>query len=213
MIQSMDKLLRSPAHGLAALVALLCVALQYAGLDGVLRFERASIDSGDWWLLLTGNFVHLGSSHLWMNLAGLALVTALVWQHYSALQWLLLILFSSVAVGTGLWLFNPEIYAYVGFSGTLHGLILAGVLADLRVYPKSAGILLALIVGKLTWEQFSGALPGSESVAGGLVVVDAHLYGAVGGAALGFLFTARATLGHLRQVRAEPGTRAADDPH
>ena len=187
MIQSFKNLYLSSAHRLALALALLCVSLQYAGLADTLRFERSDIDSGHWWLLLTGNFVHLGSSHLWMNLAGFALVVALVWQHFSAKQWLLLIIASSIVVGVGLWQFNPEVYGYVGFSGTLHGLIIAGCLADLRVYPKSAAILLALIVGKLTWEQVAGALPGSESVAGGSVVVDAHLYGAIAGAVIGLI--------------------------
>ena len=185
MIQYIKNLLRSPAHVLAICVALLCIALQYAGLDDVLRFERNEIDQGYWWLLLTGNFVHLGQSHLWMNMAGFALVVALVWSHFSARIWLLIIIFASLVVGLGLWRFNPEVGAYVGFSGTLHGLIIAGCLADLRSYPKSAATLLTLVVAKLAWEQFSGPLPGSESTAGGSVVVDSHLYGAIGGAIIG----------------------------
>ena len=185
MIQYIKNLLRSPAHVLAICVALLCIALQYAGLDDVLRFERNEIDQGYWWLLLTGNFVHLGQSHLWMNMAGFALVVALVWSHFSARIWLLIIIFASLVVGLGLWRFNPEVGAYVGFSGTLHGLIIAGCLADLRTYPKSAATLLTLVAAKLAWEQFSGPLPGSESTAGGSVVVDSHLYGAIGGAIIG----------------------------
>ncbi len=190
MIQTIKNLLRLPAYQLAATVALLCITLQYAGLDDVLRFERSAIDHGSLWLLLTGNFVHLGSSHLWMNMAGFALVVALVWSHYSARVWLLIIVFSSLVVGVGLWKLNPEITGYVGYSGTLHGLIIAGSLADLRLYPKSAAILLALVIGKLIWEQFSGPLPGSESTAGGLVVVDSHLYGAIGGAIIGLALLA-----------------------
>lgn len=190
MIQSIRNLYKSPAHWLALGLAVLCLTLQYAGLADVLRFERTDIDSGHWWLLLSGNFVHLGSSHLWMNLAGFALVVALVWHHFTAGQWLFLIFVSSLLVGVGLWQFNPEVYGYVGFSGTLHGLIIAGCLADLRVYPKSAAILLTLIAGKLAWEQIAGALPGSESVAGGSVVVDAHFYGAIAGAIFGLLLIA-----------------------
>ena len=185
MIQTINKLLRSPAHQLAICVALLCIALQYVGLDDVLRFERSAINQGQWWLLLTGNFVHLGQSHLWMNMAGFVLVVALVWSHFSAKQWFLIIIFSSLVVGIGLWFLNPDVTGYVGFSGTLHGLILAGCLADLRTYPKSAAILLALIIAKLTWEQIAGPLPGSESTAGGSVLVDSHLYGAIGGAVIG----------------------------
>lgn len=185
MIQTINNLLRSPAHRLAICVALLCISLQYAGLDDVLRWERSLIDQGQWWLLLTGNFVHLGQSHLWMNIAGFILVVALVWSHFSTMQWFLVIVFSSMVVGVGLWFFNPEVTGYVGFSGTLHGLIIAGCLADLRTYPKSAAILLTLVIAKLTWEQLSGPLPGSESTAGGSVLVDSHLYGAIGGAIIG----------------------------
>lgn len=188
MIQSIKHLYRSPAHWLVLLLALACVSLQYAGLSDTLRFERSLIGAGQWWLLLSGNFVHLGPSHLWMNLAGLALVVALVWHNFTAVQWLFLIVLSSLCVGVGLWFFNPEVMAYVGFSGALHGLILAGTLADLRVYPRSAAVLLVFIVGKLIWEQVSGALPGSESVAGGQVLVDAHLYGALAGAVFGLVY-------------------------
>jgi len=220
MIQSLTKLCRSPAHWLALALALLCVSLQYAGLDSFLRFDRTLIDNGHWWLLLSGNFVHLGPSHLWMNLAGLALVVALVWQHYTVLQWLLLIIFASLVVGLGLWNFNPEVLAYVGFSGTLHGLIIAGVIADLRLYPRSAAILLVLVVGKLLWEQLGGALPGSESVAGGRVVVDAHLYGAIAGAVFGVLMlgatrslsrsTTQPTDESSKKTPTEPSIRAPD---
>lgn len=173
-----------PANLLAIGIIVLCLLLQGAGFDQTLRFDREAIAKGQIWLLLTGNFVHLGSSHLLMNLAGFVLVVALVWTRFNWKEWVLITLFSSLVVGVGLYYLDKDVFWYVGFSGTLHGLIIAGCLADLRYYPKSAGILLVLVVGKLAWEQYAGALPGSESVAGGSVVVNAHLYGAIGGAVL-----------------------------
>jgi len=171
-----------PAIALAIGIIVLCLLLQSTGFDQTLRFDRDAIAAGQIWLLLTGNFVHLGTSHLLMNLAGFVLVVALVWSRFDWKQWVLITLFSSLVVGIGLYLLDEDVFWYVGFSGTLHGLVIAGSLADLRFYPKSAGLLLLLVVGKLGWEQFAGALPGSESVAGGTVVVNAHLYGAIGGA-------------------------------
>lgn len=176
-----------PAIALAVAIAALCVMLQTAGFDQTLRFDRDAIANGQFWLLLSGNFVHLGPSHLFMNMAGFALVVALVWSHFTTGEWVLITIFSSLVVGVCLYLFDSDVFWYVGFSGTLHGLVIAGTLADLRHYPKSAGLLLILIIGKLAWEQVSGALPGSESVAGGTVVVNAHLYGAIGGAVAGAL--------------------------
>lgn len=180
---------------LAIFIIVLCLILHFAGLDSLLRFDRQQIATGSIWLLLTGNFVHLGTGHLLMNMAGLVLIVVLVWQHFTWFEWVLITLVSSLTVGVGLYLRDPDVFWYVGFSGTLHGLILAGVLADLRVYPKSAALLLILIVAKLVWEQVSGALPGSESLAGGSVVVNAHLYGAIGGAVIGVLLIA------YRQIR------------
>lgn len=176
-----------PAIMLAAGIIVLCLVLQSAGFDQSLRFDRAAIGAGNFWLLLTGNFVHLGTNHLLMNMAGFVLVIALVWTRFNWIEWVLITLFSSLVVGIGLYWLDKDVLWYVGFSGTLHGLIIAGTLADLRYYPKSAGVLLALVVGKLAWEQFAGALPGSESVAGGSVVVNSHLYGAIGGAVLGLV--------------------------
>ena len=176
---------RAPATRLALGTALLCTLLQAAGLETALRFDRGAVLAGSWWSLLTGNLVHLGWSHLGMNLAGLALVVALVGERLRALDWALLVVLCSLAVGGGLLWLNPEVRWYVGFSGTLHGLLVAGSIADLRVWPRSAALLLVGVAAKLGWEQVAGALPGSESVAGGFVVVDSHLYGAIAGAALG----------------------------
>lgn len=192
----------TPAHWLAIAIAILCVSLQIAGLDSTLRFDRDSISEGQWWLLLSGNFVHLGHSHLLMNMAGLALITALVWPNYSARQWLVITLVASLTVGIGIYVRDPGTYWYVGFSGTLHGLMLSGSLADLRRYPVSASLLTVLVVGKLAWEQLYGPLPGSESTAGGPVMVNAHLYGAIGGLLCAGLFLS------WRHLRARYHTRS-----
>ncbi len=211
MIPEPVSLLRSRAYQLALVLALLCITLQYAGLDELLEYRRSLIANDHWWLLLSGNFVHLGPSHLWMNLAGLALVVMLVWVHFNAWQWAILILLCSWGVGVGLWFFNPEVEGYVGFSGTLHGLLIAGTLADLRTYPRSAIVLLLLVVGKLVWEQLAGALPGSESVAGGHVLVDAHLYGAIGGALIAPILLLQNHRERLRRQRLSVG--AHDEHH
>ena len=175
-------ILQNRATQLAILVAVLCIGLQALGLDQLLRFDRQALLTGNWWLLLTGNFVHLNWNHLMLNMAGLALIVMLVWSNFNVWEWTVVILFSSLGVGIGLYLLDAHIEWYVGFSGTLHGLLLAGAIADLRRYPLNAGFLIVAVCLKLLWEQLFGAVPGSESVAGGAVVVNSHLYGAICGA-------------------------------
>jgi len=66
-------------------------------------------------------------------------------------------------------------------SGLLHGLLVAGIIPRLRSLDIETGILLLLLIAKIGYEQFNGPVPGSETTSGGPVVVDAHLYGALGG--------------------------------
>jgi len=64
----------------------------------------------------------------------------------------------------------------------LHGVMAAGSLAHLRRRDLDGWVLAAFIIVKLIFEQRAGALPFTDSAAG--VVVDAHLYGTLGGAAV-----------------------------
>ena len=170
------------AVGVIALVAL-CTLLQAAGLARALRYERAALADGELWRLLSGNLVHLGGAHLALNAAGLALVALLVGRRLSLSAWAGVALLGAVAVGLGLWTLKPGVGWYVGLSGVLHGLLAAGaaVAAWRGKERRFHLLLLALLALKLTWEQLAGALPGSDWIAGGAVIVDAHLFGALGG--------------------------------
>jgi len=66
-------------------------------------------------------------------------------------------------------------------DGILHTLFIAGCLIELKQPRWDSRILFALVIVKLAYEQIWGPMPGSEETAGGNVIVDAHLYGAVFG--------------------------------
>jgi membrane associated rhomboid family serine protease len=93
-----------------------------------------------------------------------------------------------MAVSAGLWFANPDLQWYVGASGALHGVMTAGTIAHLRRRDLDGWILAAFIVAKLGLEQYSGALPFAGSAD---TIVDAHLYGAIGGVVLGLLLKSR----------------------
>ncbi|MEM8817572.1 MAG: rhombosortase [Pseudomonadota bacterium] len=173
----------------AASVAALAVALWWAGpkLTGLLRFERSAIAAGEVWRLLTGHFVHLGGSHVALNAAGLVLVWLLVGSAFSLTAWLLLSLLVVAAIDAGLWWFSPELSWYVGLSGLLHGWLAAGVCGLARRRRDDAALLGVMLAVKLGFEQWQGPLPGSAVAAGGPVIIDAHLYGAIGGVLAGAL--------------------------
>lgn len=181
-------------------VALAALSLLFeAGGDAArsgLRFDRAGISAGEWWRLLSGHLVHLGASHMLLNVAALLLLWWLVGTGLTVTGWLLAIVSSLACIDLGLWALDPSVTWYVGLSGLLHGLFAAGLVARSRSAPVESLVLGALLVAKLLFEQLAGPLPGSEASAGGAVVVNAHLYGAAGGAAaaLGLRASVRASL-------------------
>ncbi len=178
---------------LPVLVLLVAILLALGGetAEQWLRFDRAAISSGELWRLVTGHFVHLGWSHFALNGAGLVLVWYLVGDVFDWIRWFLIGVFTVITMDIGLWLFDPGLMWYVGLSGLLHGILAAGLMEKLRKPDKEALILMVLLLGKLAWEQFSGPLPGSESTAGGTVVVDSHLFGALGGVVAAMLLRIR----------------------
>lgn len=165
-------------------LALLALLFLWLGKDAtaLLRFERVGLARGELWRLLSAHLVHLGVSHTLLNLAGLVLVWGLVGNAFSQRGWWLVVLFTSLFCSVALWLWQAELRWYVGLSGVLHGLLLAGALRQGLQGDYGALVVVALVCAKLAWEQWTGPLPGSEQAAGGKVVVDAHLYGAIAGA-------------------------------
>ena len=171
-------------YGLGLLAA--CAVLLLPELGGeagraLLRYDRAGLVAGQWWRLLTAHIVHLGFEHAALNSLGLVLMWALFARDYKPAQWVSITLAAIAAIDAGLWLRDSTVAWYVGSSGVLHGVMAAGTLAHLRRRDMDGWILAAFIIVKLTYEQSSGALPFAE---GEGVVVDAHLYGALGGVAV-----------------------------
>ena len=162
---------------LAGLSVLLALGGETARL--ALRYEKSAAWGGEYWRLLTGHLVHAGAAHLLLNVIGVGLIAALFPRDYSPRQWLLILLSSAFAIDLGFVLFEPQLLWYVGLSGVLHGALAAGAIAWWQHETRPLALALtAILAGKLSWEQWHGALPLSGDMP---VIVDAHLYGAIGG--------------------------------
>jgi rhomboid family GlyGly-CTERM serine protease len=175
------------SHILWLIVFLTSCFLQAFDLVDSWRFNRSLVERGDVWLLFSGHIVHLNWSHWLLNMAGLSIVAFFFSGHASVKQWLLVILVSACVISAGIWWWLTDIRFYVGLSGVLHGLFLYGALREIRFYPASGYVLVTVLIGKLLWEFFNGPLPGSEDMAGGRVLTEAHLLGAIGGILVWFV--------------------------
>ena len=172
----------------ALVLAGTAIAIVLAGTDiqALLRYQRHSVMAMEWWRLLTGNLVHLGTAHLVLNLAGLALVSSLFSGVFSAGRWLCVLIASALSTTLGLLIFTPVEW-YVGLSGLLHGAFAAGALAEVRAGRRFGYILLLLLAIKLFADLLFGASAFTTALIGGEVVVVAHFFGALGGM-LGLVF-------------------------
>jgi rhomboid family GlyGly-CTERM serine protease len=163
--------------------AVLCLALALGGepLRQWGRYDRAGLEAGQWWRFVSGHFVHLGWTHLALNLTALWMLMMLMRASLTVLEWVALLGSSMLLIDLGLYAFEAGVDWYVGLSGVLHGVAVA---VGMRLWPSdkwSGGLLLVALASKITAEQFLGPSSWSIAASGGPVVVAAHLYGALGG--------------------------------
>ncbi|MGI9264643.1 MAG: rhombosortase [Gammaproteobacteria bacterium] len=169
-----------PAVAVLAAIVILLAVLGDSARYG-LQYERHGLSSAELWRLVSAHLVHLGWLHSLMNVAALLLIMWLFGPLYRPGAWAVIALASGLAIDAGLWWFSPAVGWYVGLSGLLHGLATAGGVR-LSIERRPAGyVMLGLMLAKIVWEQLAGALPMTEVASGGSVIVDAHLYGAIGG--------------------------------
>lgn len=167
-----------------------------------LRYDRALVEAGQVWRLLTCHLVHFNHWHLLMNVSGFVLCWFFFVDVLTRARLWLWWLVSSLLVGVAFYLFDTTLQRYVGLSGILHGFLVLCLLLGWRSNPWLHTLVLAVVIGRLTWEQ----MPGYDvyylrDVIGGRVHVNAHLYGSVVGAVLGGSLCLTT---HLQQKRKHP---------
>jgi rhomboid family GlyGly-CTERM serine protease len=172
---------------LAILLALDLVLGLGDSVSQFLRYDRSAIAAGGWWRLLTAHIVHLDVHHLILNELGLVLMWSLFAQDYDAVEWCVIVLSGALAISSGLWWLSPRVGWYVGASGVLHSVMAAGSAKHLALRSWDRWILSIGLCAKLAWEQWAG--PQAP-----LIVVDAHLYGALCGFAAGGALSARVVI-------------------
>src|SRR6266850_992991 len=111
--------------------AVLMAIIAVLGLGGEpvrewLKYDTVAVHAGQWWRLLTDNFVHLGWWHLFLNELGLMVLVLLCPESLSWSVWARRVLLICLGISLGLFFFVPRISSYVGRSGLIHGLFVLG---------------------------------------------------------------------------------------
>lgn len=177
---------------LALILLMASFSLLGANLESLLEFNRSNIQAGEYWRLLTSNLVHFGRYHLLMNLAAFILISwtllrELAWKSYIAL-----LLLAALTINLGILWFTPELEIYRGFSGILHGLLVAGLLLNSFRNRWLSYICVLLVFAKIIHEHSASFEANKlQSLLPVKVAVDSHLYGAITG--LVFIISYHAT--------------------
>ncbi|MBJ2154312.1 rhombosortase [Variovorax sp. IB41] len=162
-------------------LAFLIVLFQMGGAPvyELLRYERQAVFAGEWWRLVTSNFVHLGWAHCLLNLAGLAVCAVFAADTRSWREWASAIGALALGVGLLLLLASPRVGDYAGLSGVLYGLFV-WVLAPRAwrggLVPRLA---LAFVCARIAWQMLFESPGAASELIGGHVVAEGHLYGAL----------------------------------
>ena len=171
-----QRIRQSPDWRFVALTLVIIVCFQLIG-EQPLRFQQDWVDSGQIWRLITAHWVHVGWTHLALNILGLAICVQLARPNWSLRRWFVQCLLLACGISLLVTAHNPEVSWYVGFSGVLFGLYF---LAAHDLYARDR--LIALLMGgaivlKVFLEQYTPFDLTSSELIGAPVIVDAHKYG------------------------------------
>lgn len=145
-----------------------------------LAFVRVEIAGGQWWRLLSCNFVHLGFWHLFLDAMGLLLWVILCGTRVGWRGWCLRTLTLALGVGFGLYWFDPGLAGYVGLSGMIYGLLIWDLGRDAMVEADGFAALCALlVVVRVVWAFHTGTPAWERQLMGGQVISAAHVCGMV----------------------------------
>lgn len=160
---------------LCAISALLLFAP--AEVNDLFAYQRAAIAAGQWWRLVTDNFVHLGFWHWLFNALSLVLWGFLCPRRLRARDWVLRMLLIGSGMSLGLYWLTPSLHSYVGLSGVIYGLFLL----DLGHYAlggdRIAWACIVFLVVRVSWEWVAGAPASEVRLLGGAVVPQSHVWG------------------------------------
>lgn len=176
-MQMHDHYLRNKIVFLAVFVAF-CVWLQI--FKDSFIFWQASLISEPW-RLWTAHWVHVGWTHYFLNMLAF-ICLPFIFPRVSVWNFVSILLVLPPLISLSFYYFLPDIEAYAGLSGVLHGAYAAVACVHL-LYKKErsfAALVLFLIFAKLVWENTIGS-EGTAQLIGSPVLVEAHLLGVIWG--------------------------------
>jgi rhomboid protease GluP len=150
-------------------------------LHGIGASSGTDLEAGQWWRLLTLSFVHVGATHLLMNMGGVFVLGWIEEPLWGRARFLAVYLISGLAGSCALVIAHPQTLG-AGASGAVWGLLTAlavWVVANRHYLGRARRFLIPLVFLVIALETASSFLPG--------VSAAAHFGGGAMGIILGFV--------------------------
>ncbi|MCG8671760.1 MAG: rhombosortase [Pseudomonadales bacterium] len=171
------------------LISILALNALPPDIEAMLDLRHHPVSNGEWWRIYSSQISHLSFNHTLLNFAGYAFIAFSFREEISAKREIFITFISMSGVGLGIYIFNPDMYSYVGLSGAIYGVLIAFVIIGINRTPGLSILFLGFIVAKFIFEHFNGgAASETEQFIGGKVATDSHLYGALTGILPGLYF-------------------------
>jgi rhomboid family GlyGly-CTERM serine protease len=140
------------------------------------------------WRLWTAHWVHVGWIHYVLNMLAFACLP-FIFPRVKVWHFVALLLLLPPLISLSFYYGFPEIEAYAGLSGVLHGAYVA--VAGVHLLDKKernfAALVLFLLLAKLIWENTIGSV-GTAELIGSPVLVEAHLLGVIWGVMIAIVY-------------------------
>ena len=176
MICSSNK--TGPGWIFIAVVLMVMGLLQLADFQ-TLRYQQDWVSQGEYWRIFSAHWVHVNTPHLLLNALGLLLCMGITSPGWSIRRWVIYHFLLVLGISILFTLLSPELQWYAGYSGVLYGIFMLAAI-DLYQRDKLIAVLLGIAIStKIVLEQVGGFNVTNSKFIGTLVVIDAHLYGAL----------------------------------
>ncbi len=171
------------AFSVAAMIALLMLLVHIVFLIFPVPKYNWSIyprDPGQWYGIITGQFIHASWGHLFSNLPPLIITTFVLFYFYRSIGWASYFL---ILCATGLMVFVlGRNYSHIGASGLVYGLIAFVFFSGIfRRNVKSIALMGVMVI--MYSGYLAGFFPTEERVSW-----ESHLFGAIAGGWTAFVF-------------------------
>ncbi|RLT95321.1 MAG: rhombosortase [Ketobacter sp.] len=172
-----------------AVMLLICLTtLLPASTIHDLALVHDKVSDGEFWRIISSQFVHLGFNHTVLNLVGYLIVSASFREDITPTEEMTALGICALGVGMGIYLFNPEIGWYVGLSGAIYGILTHYLIIGWRRSAILSAFFGLYLIGKFVYEQLiAGPDTVTADLIGGAVAIDSHLYGAITGLVTGLI--------------------------